>query len=116
FDGNLLIPNWITRLGGFEIYFNNKPGSTYVTHIKLRFNTPQGPRSDEFSLSGGISKTVANIPLNATDIQVDVKFQGVVNSDNYSFRWPSPLGQWLTGRREIEMTGVWPGPTHAVEK
>ncbi|MCT7311574.1 hypothetical protein N5J06_11500 [Ralstonia sp. CHL-2022] len=116
FDGNLLIPNWITRLGGFEIYFNNKSGCTYVTHIKLRFNTPQGPRSDEFSLSGGISKTVANIPLNATDIQVDVKFQGVVNSDNYSFRWPSPLGQWLTGRREIEMTGVWPGPTHAIEK
>ena len=65
---------------------------------------------------GGISKTVANIPLNATNIQVDVKFQGVVNSDNYSFNWPSPLGQWLTGRREIEMTGVWPGKTHAIEK
>ncbi|MFC0396873.1 hypothetical protein [Paraburkholderia rhizosphaerae] len=115
FDGSLLIPNWITRLGAFEIYFNNKPGCTYVTQIKLAYDTPQGKRNDEFSLSGGISKTVGNIPLNATNIHVDVKFKGVMNDDHYAFNWPSPLGQWLTGRREIEMTGVWPGSTHARE-
>ncbi|MFM0023429.1 hypothetical protein [Paraburkholderia azotifigens] len=116
FDGNLLIPNWITRLGAFEIFFNNRPGCTYVTHIQLGYDTPQGRRNDEFSLTGGVSKTVGNIPLNATNIQVNVRFQGVMNSDNYSFNWPSPLGQWLTGRREIEMTGVWPGQTHAQER
>ncbi|CAG4889237.1 hypothetical protein [Paraburkholderia saeva] len=115
FDGKLLIPNWITRLGAFEILFSNKPGCTYVTHIQLSYDTPQGRRNDEFSLTGGISKTAGNIPLSATNIHVDVKFQGVVNSDHYTFNWPSPLGQWLTGRREIEMTGVWPGQTHAAE-
>ncbi len=115
FDGHLLIPNWITRLGAFEIYFNNKPGCTYITHIKLAYDSPQGRRNDEFSLSGGISKTVGNIPLSATNIHVEVKFQGVANHDQYTFNWATPLGQWLTGRREIEMTGVWPGSTHARE-
>jgi hypothetical protein len=115
FDGNLLIPNWITRLGAFEIFFNNRPGCTYITDIKLSYSTPQGPRNNEFSLTGGISRTVSDIPLAATNIRVEIKFRGVMNSDHYSFNWPSPLGQWLSGRREIEMTGVWPGKTQARE-
>jgi hypothetical protein len=98
FDGPLLIPNWINRLGAFEVVFDNKPGCTYVTHIQIGYDSPAGRQHDEFSLSGGISKTVSNIPLSATNIRVDVKFQGVMNSDHYAFNWPSPLGQWLTGR------------------
>lgn len=113
FDGNLLIPNWITRLGSLQILFNNKPGCTYITDIKLSYDTPQGPHNESFSLSGGLSKTVGNIPLNATNIVAHVSFKGVINSDHYTFSWPSPLGQWLTGQREIEMSGVWPGQTHA---
>ncbi|MBD9413600.1 hypothetical protein IB234_03410 [Pseudomonas sp. PDM16] len=113
FDGNLLIPNWITRLGSLQILFNNKPGCTYITSINLSYDTPQGKKNESFSLSGGLSKTVANIPLSATNIVADVSFKGMINSDHYSFKWPNPLGQWLTGQREIEMTGVWPGQTHA---
>lgn len=115
FDGNLLIPNWIHRLGALQILFNNKPGCTYITAIKLRYDTPQGPKSEEFSLSGGLSKTVANIPLSATNIAAEITFKGMLNSDTYNFKWPNPLGQWLTGQREIEMSGVWPGQTHAVD-
>lgn len=113
FDGNLLIPNWITRLGALQILFNNKPGCTYITSIQLSYDTPQGRKNESFSLSGGLSKTVSNIPLSATNIVVNITFKGMINSDHYTFKWPSPLGQWLTGHREIEMTGVWPGQTHA---
>jgi len=67
-------------------------------------------------LSGGLSRTVGNIPLTATNIQVKVKFQGVKDSDPYTLHWDTPLGQWLTGKREIEMSGVWPGATHLQEK
>ena len=115
FDGELLIPNWITRLGGLQILFNNKPGCTYITSITLTYDTPAGKQSQQFSLSGGLSKTVGNIPLNATNISAQVKFKGMINSDNYSFNWPSPLGQWLTGSREIQMNGVWPGKTSATD-
>lgn len=115
FDGNLLIPNWIHRLGALQILFNNKPGCTYIAAIKLRYDTPQGPKSEDFSLSGGLSKTVANIPLSATNIAAEITFKGMLNSDTYNFKWPNPLGQWLTGQREIEMSGVWPGQTHAVD-
>lgn len=116
FDGNLLIPNWITQLGAFKILFNNKPGCTYVTSISLTYDTPQGPVKEDFKLSGGISKTVGNIPLTATNIQAKVTFKGVSNDDHYNFSWPSPLGQWLTGAREIDMSGVWPGKTSATDK
>jgi hypothetical protein len=113
FDGSLLIPNWVTRLGAFEILFNNEPGCTYITQIQLDYDTPQGHCHDEFSLSGGLSKTVGNIPLSATNLRAQVTFKGMINSDHYSFSWPSPLGQWLTGRREVQMNGVWPGKTQA---
>ncbi|MNJ31517.1 hypothetical protein D3C77_261560 [compost metagenome] len=113
FDGELLIPNWINRLGGLEILFNNQPGCTYITSITLDYDTPSGKQHQSFSLSGGLSKTVGNIPLNATNITAQVSFKGMMNNDNYSFSWPSPLGQWLTGSREIQMTGVWPGKTSA---
>ena len=100
---------------GLQILFNNKPGCTYITSITLTYDTPAGKQSQQFSLSGGLSKTVGNIPLNATNISVQVKFKGMINSDNYSFNWPSPLGQWLTGSREIQMSGVWPGKTSATD-
>lgn len=116
YQGQLLIPNWITQLGALKILFNNKPGCTYITDIKLSYDTPQGPVQQEFKLSGGISKTIGNIPLTATNIKVSVTFKGVSNDDHYHFSWPSPLGQWLTGAREIEMSGVWPGKTSAVDK
>ncbi|QDQ28377.1 hypothetical protein FNU76_19590 [Chitinimonas arctica] len=115
YDGNLLIPNWTGRLGAFEILFNNKLGCSYITHIQLRYDTPQGAYNEAFTLTGGLSKTVGNIPLNASNIHVEVKFQGVANSDKYSFHWPTPLGQWLTGRRELELSGVWPMKTQARE-
>ncbi|RDZ28272.1 hypothetical protein [Lysobacter silvisoli] len=112
FDGHLLMPNWIGKLGSFQIFFNNKVGSTYIVDIVLSYNTPEGPRREAFSISGGLSRTIGNIPLNATDISVEAKFRGVINSDTYRRHWARPLGQWLTGQRHIELFGVWPGATH----
>ncbi|WP_200943935.1 MULTISPECIES: hypothetical protein [unclassified Lysobacter] len=112
FDGRLLMPNWIGKLGGFQIFFNNRPGSTYITRILLTYNTPSGPRREQFEISGGLSRTIGNIPLDATDLNLDVTFVGMINSDRYRRHWARPLGQWLTGQRHVEMSGVWPGATH----
>ncbi|MGN5477513.1 hypothetical protein ACTMU2_13435 [Cupriavidus basilensis] len=43
-----MIPNWITRLGAFEIFFDNKPGCTYITHIQIGYDTPKGSQRMNF--------------------------------------------------------------------
>ncbi|MFC5771202.1 hypothetical protein [Thauera sinica] len=30
--------------------------------------------------------------------------------------WIIPLGQWLTGQRHIDLSGVWPGRTGCIER
>jgi hypothetical protein len=112
FEGKLLIPNWVSKIGGFEIFFSNQLGSTYIVAIELSYKVGDKTHNDSFEISGGLSRTVGNIPLNATDIKVKARFKGVINSDTYERSWARPLGQWLTGQRHIDMYGVWPGATH----
>ena len=116
FDERLIIPNWIMQLGSFELVLINKPGCTYITRAKLTYNTPAGSKVENVSISGGLTKTIGNIPLNATNLKLDITFKGILNDDHYSFHWDYPLGQWLTGQRHIDMSGVWPGKTHCVER
>lgn len=115
FEGRTIIPNWITHLGCLEIILNNRVGSTYITDISLEYKTPEGLKKEFVEISGGLTKTIANIPLVATDLKLHVKFKGIINSDNYVFPWSEPLGQWLAGKRQIDMWGVWPGKTHCIE-
>lgn len=116
FDGRLVIPNWIMHLGALEIVLINQVGCTYITDITLDYNTPSGKQHQTMQISGGLTKTIGNIPLNATSLNLTVKFIGILNSDYYKFHWDTPLGQWLTGQRHITMSGVWPGKTHCVER
>ena len=106
FEGRLIIPNWIMQLGSFELVLVNKPGCTYITKVTLTYNTPAGSKTEKLQISGGLTKTIGNIPLNATRLKLDITFIGILNNDNYSFHWDNPLGQWLTGQRHIDMDGV----------
>lgn len=116
FDGRLIIPSWIMHLGSLEIVLNNKPGCTYITDVNLEYETPSGKKHEKTQISGGLTKTIGNIPLNATNLHLSVSFKGILNSDHYKFHWQNPLGEWLTGQRHIDMSGVWPGKTHCIER
>lgn len=111
FEEDLLIPNWIKNLGSFEIFFKNLAGCTYICRVKLAYDSAQGRVEEAFSISGGLSRTVGNIPLDAKNIKVDIEFVGMFSSDKYSRHWANPLGQWLNGQRHINFGGVWPGRT-----
>jgi len=104
------------QLGSFELVLVNKPGCTYITKVTLAYNTPAGSKTEKLQISGGLTKTIGNIPLNATRLKLDITFIGILNNDNYSFHWDNPLGQWLTGQRHIYMDGVWPAKTYCVER
>lgn len=116
FEGRLIIPNWIMELGSFELVLVNKSGCTYITKATLTYNTPEASKKEKVQISGGLTKTIGNIPLNARNLKLNITFKGLINDDHYSFHWDAPLGQWLTGQRHIDMSGVWPGKTHCVER
>ena len=116
FDKMLLIPDWIRELDSFQLFLNNKPGCTYITTIHLNYETPRGPHSEKVVLSGGLSKTIGDIPLDATNLDLRVNFKGMINDDNYKFHWDSPVSQWPSGQRHIDMSGVWPGKTHCSDR
>jgi hypothetical protein len=115
FNGRLIMPNWTAELGSFQLVLNNQHGGTYIVRANLSYDTPQGRRSQEASVSGGLIATLGAIPLDATNLKLDLAFKGVFSDEHKSFSWPTPLGTWYDGVRHIDLTGVWPGQTNAVD-
>ncbi|UVJ44055.1 hypothetical protein NVV94_00030 [Pseudomonas sp. LS1212] len=111
FEGDLIIPNWVNTLGSFELEVNSKIGSTYTSKVALRYDTPSGPKEEKGLVVGGQSQTFAAIPLTATNIVLEVKFVDLTDGTYYSKKWDTPLGQWISGKRRIELSGVWPFKT-----
>jgi hypothetical protein len=49
-----------------------------------------------------------DIPLNAWNVDLAVKFDSIFRSDHYTYDWNRPLGEWPIGACHIDMSGVWP--------
>lgn len=115
FDGRLIMPHWTQELGSFQLVLNNQHGGTYIVNANLGYDTPQGRRNESVSVSGGLIGTIGAIPLNATNLSLDLAFKGVFSDDHKSFKWATPLGSWYDGTRHIDLSGVWPGSTDATD-
>ncbi len=109
-DGTTIIPSWIGMINSFQVILNNTKGS-YIVDADLYYSTSNGEVHEQTQLSGGLTRTFGNIPLDANHLKLELKFIGMVNSDYYTIRWEKPLGHWLTGQRHVELHGYWPGPT-----
>jgi hypothetical protein len=115
FEGRLLIPNWTMKLSSFQVVLNNQHGGTYIVKADLGYDTPQGRRDEQASVSGGLISTLGAIPLDATNVKLNLAFKGVFSDEHKSFSWSTPLGSWYDGTRHIDLSGVWPGSTHATD-
>jgi hypothetical protein len=113
FAGELLIPVWVGKVNSLVINLDSKfrSGTSYITKATLSYHTEKGRHHEEATIMGGSSKSFANIPLQATDLEVKIVFVGLVNDDTHVLRWATPLSQWLHGVRNIDLTGTWPGQT-----
>ena len=118
FEGNLMIPNWIGKIGAFRLFIDSKfrSATSYVVIVQLTYDTPKGPHQEHATILGGSSRSFADIPLAATNLQVKMAFKGIFNDDTHVLSWASPLGQWLTGERNIDLKGTWPGQTQVIVK
>jgi len=115
FEGRLIMPNWTSQISSFQLVLNNQHGGTYIVKASLSYDTPSGKKSQSVTVSGGLVATIGAIPLNATNLQLDLSFKGVFSNEHKSFKWDTPLGSWYDGVRHIDLYGVWPGKTNAVD-
>lgn len=113
FEGTMLIPTWVGKVNALVINIDSKftKGTTYTTRAELSYDTSNGRHSEQATIVGGASKNFANIPLEATNLKLRIVFVGVLNNDNHDFTWANPLAQWLTGVRNLNVYGTWPGAT-----
>ncbi len=115
FDGNLLLPRWITNIGAYQLVLRNNHGGTYVVKASLGYDCSAGRQTQNTSVSGGLTASFGSIPLDATNIDLNLEFVCVGANEKKSFHWPNPRGEWITGMRHVDLYGVWPGQTRAVD-
>ncbi|MFD1543779.1 hypothetical protein [Nonomuraea guangzhouensis] len=111
FDGRTVMERWTGVLGSFELLLNSVPGCTYVVNASLTYDTV----TRTALIPAGLSATFGAIPLDATNLVLDLAFKGVFSDEHHRFEWNTPLGQWAGGVRQIDLSGVWPGSTSALD-
>ncbi|CAM3642282.1 hypothetical protein [Parendozoicomonas haliclonae] len=110
-SGTTIIPSWIGTVNAFEIVLNNTH-SSYIVEADLEYVTTEGKTvTSSTSVTGGLSTSLSDIPLDATNLSLKLRFVGTIHSSYYTMHWEKPLGHWLTGQRHIDLYGIWPGPT-----
>ena len=114
FDGTFIIPNWTHLLSSFELVLDNTHGGTYIAHGALTYEVDGKEYSKSNSASGGMKNTIGNIPINALNLKYKVTF--TASSTKKTFTWGSPINQWLSGVRHIDVKGVWPGSPSAKDR
>lgn len=114
FDGTFIIPQWTHLLSSFELVLDNSHGGTYIAHGKLTYEVNGETKSDSNSASGGMTSSISNIPINALNVKYKVTF--TASSTKKEFTWGSPINQWLSGKRHIDVKGVWPGKPSAKDR
>ncbi|MDR7284921.1 hypothetical protein J2X84_003765 [Pseudomonas corrugata] len=115
FDGRLLLPRWITHISAFQLVISNTNGGTYIVDASLGYDTPRGRKTAEGTASGGLTVTFSDIPLDASNVVLECGFRGVMSTEKHLLQWKSPRGQWVGGVRHVDLYGVWPGSTRAVD-
>lgn len=114
YDGKLIMPTWIKKLSGFSVTFDNQHGGTYIGHCLVKYDLTVNGEQTTFekraTVRGGQTETLDDIPLDATNIQINIEFVAG-SSFNHSFKMP--LTDLLGGTCTVDMSGVWPFGSHA---
>lgn len=117
FHGRTVLPAWRKRINGLAIYLDSKAskGTTYITKAQLSY-TVNGKRHQEetVTISGGLSGSFANIPMDAHNASLKLTFVGLIKDEKQTLSWDIPAAQWPQGEMHIDLTGTWPGRPKAV--
>ena len=113
FLGDQVWPNWVTNVSDIEVTLDNKHGGTYIVHATATYDVGGSSQSCTASVSGGMETTMPPIPLQATNLVVEMAF---VAGKSHRLNWASPIPEFPDGQIIIDLYGVWPGSTSAKER
>jgi hypothetical protein len=116
FVGSTPVLGWVTNLSGISILLDDSHGGTYIVDATASYLVDGKQQSTSAQVSGGRSTMMNAIPVNATSLTLDLRFKGMFSDEVHRFNWPSPIGQFTNGQIVIDLFGVWPGSTRAVER
>jgi hypothetical protein len=107
FEDRLLIPNWTMPIKNLQLQLVNR--GSYIVKATVTYRDASGKaQTKKERISGGYKKMFA-LPLEATDVELDLDF--VATSQDHKLRWRSPLGEWTDGDQTVVLRGFWPGKT-----
>ncbi len=107
FDNQKIIPIWTKKISELCLTLKNKGG--YIVKADLTYNDENGNlRKQSRTVPGGASRNFS-LPLGAT--QLDLKLDFLATNQDKAIGWGSPLGEWINGKRTIELGGFWGGNT-----
>ena len=103
-------------MASLSILLDNAHGGTYIVHAVATYSSSGSRHSVNGAVSGGLSVSMPPIPSDATDLAVELAFKGVFSDEHHHFNWPKPLTTFPGGQIIIDLRGVYPGATSAVER
>lgn len=116
FVGDTPVLGWMTNLSGVNILLDDSHGGTYIVDATATYTVNGQRQQTNASVSGGRSTMMSSIPVNATSLVLDLRFKGMFSDEVHRFNWPSPISQFTNGQIVVDLYGVWPGSTRAVER
>jgi hypothetical protein len=116
FVGQTPVLGWTTNISGISILLDDSHGGTYIIDANASYKVGGQTQSTRASVSGGRATMMNSIPAGATSLTLDLSFKGMFSDEKHRFVWPSPIGQFPNGQIFIDLYGVWPGSTRAVER
>lgn len=108
--------SWVTNVSGISILLDDSHGGTYIVKAKATYAVDGQTRTTTASVSGGRATMMDSIPPQATGLDLELRFVGMIDDEVHRFTWPSPLVTFPNGQITIDLYGVWPGSTRAVER
>ena len=116
FVGSTVLLGWVTNISGISILLDDAHGGTYVVNATATYTVNGTTQSTSAQVSGGRSTMMNSIPADAKGLVLDLSFVGMVHDEKHRFTWPTPLGTFPNGQIAIDLFGVWPGSTRAIER
>jgi hypothetical protein len=116
FVGQMPVLGWVNNLSGISILLDDSHGGTYIVDATASYTVNGQVLTTSAQVSGGRTTMMNSIPVGATGLTLDLSFKGMFSDERHHFNWPSPIGQFPNGQIVIDLFGVWPGATRAVER
>lgn len=106
---------WVNNLSGISILLDDSHGGTYIVEATATYSVDGKQQSSSAQVSGDRATMMDAVPVGATSLTLDLGFKGMFSDEKHRFNWPSPIGQFSNGQIFIDLYGVRPGATRAVE-